>query len=134
MDSGCSCGGICKLCELIAEHPAELAYDFRTKFGLSLFDIERGVSLLEATMLVAMLLRDTNSWLHAASADWQYPVSREWIVAAHSYELLAAVNSKKKPKPYPAPWPEDGKKRIGRTKKSTADVLAQLRRMNPSKE
>ena len=131
MDSGCKRGGICKLCELIAEHPAELAYDFRAKFGLSIYDIEQAVSLSEAVMLVAMLLRDPESWLHAVTADWQYPVSREWIVAAHSYELLAAVNSKKKPKPYPAPWPADGTKRIGRTKKPIADVLAQLRRMNP---
>lgn len=124
-------GGICKLLEIIEEHPVELAYDFRSKFNLSFEDIGNGVTYKEAIMLVAALLRDTSSWLQAAHAEWDHPVSREWIVLSHVYDLLAAVNSKNKPKPYPTPWPAEGVQKIGRSKQSRLEVMAALDRMNP---
>jgi len=42
------------------------------------------------------------------------------------------ANSKKKPKPYPTPWPDPNINKL-RPKKpqSRADVIKQLRRMNP---
>lgn len=133
MDSGCACGGIFKLRELIEEHPAEFAYDFRHRFNLSMFDIGGPVSWVEAIMLVAVLMRDPSSWLQAAHSGWEFPVSREWIVSAHSYDLLAAVNSGKgkKPKPYPNPFPSANVKRSGKTDLPHDEVVALLRKMNP---
>lgn len=65
-------------------------------------------------------------------SDWKYPVSREWIVLTHLWDLLAAVNSKKKPKPYPgAPWGNGDTKRLGKTKLPRNLVIERLKRMNP---
>lgn len=90
------------------------------------------MTFLEAVLLVSVLMRDPSSWLYAAEAEWDFPVSREWIVATHTYDLHAMVNSKSKPKPYPTPWPAENTKRIGSSKKqSSADVLKNLERMNP---
>lgn len=80
---------------------------------------------------MATLLRDPSSWLQASIAGWDFPVTREWIVGAHTYDLLHAVNSKKTPKPYPTPWPNENTKRLGRSNRPTNEVLAQLERMNP---
>lgn len=105
----------------------------RSRFGLSMFDIGDGITYLEAVMLVAVLMRDPSSWLCAAWNEWQYPVSREWIVNAHLYDLTAAVNAAKgrKPKPYPNPFPSTEKRRFGKTDKSPDEVKALLARMNP---
>lgn len=133
MDAGCAGGGICKLRELIEEHPAELAYDFRSRFQLSLDDIGVAVSWREAVLLTAVLMRDPESWVQSAYSGWKHPVSRDWIVAAHTYDLLAMVNSGKgkKPNPYPHPWPDRDKTRVGRTDMSFEQVRAVLDRMNP---
>lgn len=74
------------------------------------------------------------SWLNAAVEDWKYPVSREWLVMAHSYDLQQALNTKKgsKPKPYPTPWPDANTQKIGSKKlQRRVDVEAALKRMNP---
>lgn len=88
---------------------------------------------LEAILLTSVLLQDTSSWTQASMSRWSYPVSREWIVQAHTFDLMAQVNSgKKKPKPYPAPWPDPTTNRIGSTKKrSDSDVRRLLKMMNP---
>lgn len=131
MDTGGWRGGSLKVLELIQDHPAELAYDFRHKFQLSIEEVGRTVSLREAALLIAMLLKQTDSWLQASTAGWKNPVSNEWIVSTHIYDLLAAVNSKNKPKPYPTPWPADGSKKIGKTTLPRATVLKRLEQMNP---
>ena len=132
MDSGCTNGGILKLRELIEEHPAEFAYDFRSRFGTSFEAIGNEVSWLEAIYLVAVLLRDPDSWLQAVHNDWDYPVSREWMTLAHTYDLHATVNSKNRPKPYPTPWLDANTKRLGSKKpQDRSDVLAKLATMNP---
>jgi hypothetical protein len=131
LDAGCICGGICKLRELIEEHPAELAFDFRERFHLSIFDVGISVTWKEAILLISVLMRDTSSWTQAMHSNWKYPVSREWIVAAHNYELLAAVNSKRKPKPYPNPFPNKDVTKTGKTTLSFEEVRAVLDRMNP---
>ena len=113
MDAGCKPGGICKLRELIDEHPAELAYDFRTKFGTSFEQIGHGVSLLEACLLVAVLLRDPTSWLQTAVNSWKYPVTPEWMLTAQLVDVTIAVHSKGKTKPIDRPWPSTDAKRIG---------------------
>lgn len=80
-----------------------------------------------------MLLRDPSSWTQAVRSGWEYPVSREWIVASHTYDLLALANSGKgkKPKPYPHPFPSKTSVRSGKTTLSTEEVKAVLKKMNP---
>jgi hypothetical protein len=64
--------------------------------------------------------------------DWKFPVSADWQVAADTYDLLAIVNSKKKPKPYPRPWKSADENKIGSNKpQARAAVLSKLERMNP---
>lgn len=90
------------------------------------------VSWLEAVYLVSVLMRDPSSWLCAARAEWQFPVSREWTVLAHVYDLTARINSKQKPKPYPTPWENGNKQKLGSKKPQNRDaVLNILERMNP---
>ena len=131
LDSGRERGGICKLRELIEEHPAEIAYDFRERFNISYLEIGRTVTWKESVLLVAILMRDTHSWTQAAHSGWTYPVSREWIVGAHTYDLHAAVNSKRKPKPYPNPFPSKDVTKTGKTTLSFEEAKAVLDRMNP---
>ena len=79
--------------------------------------------------LTLMLLRDPESRLQAAIAEWEHPVSREWILMAETFDLAHAVASKRKPKPLPRPWP-DGRKKIGgnnTVQRTAADVNAMLR-------
>lgn len=136
LDNRCATGGILRLRELISEHPAELAYDFRTRFNLSIYDIGESVSWSEAILLISVLMRDTDSWLQSAVSGWKFPVSRQWIVTAHLWDLLANINSKKKPKPYPTPWPDADTKKIGGTTKpqQSSKVRALLERMNPKED
>lgn len=124
-------GGTVQLRELVLEHEAELAYDFRERFGLSIDAIGDTVTWREALLLTTVLLRDPSSWVQAKKAGWKFPVSREWIVGAHTYDLLARVNSKQKPKPYPNPFPDKDRTRMGRTSKSRDEVRIILDRMNP---
>lgn len=135
MDSGGRRGGSLKVLKFLQDHPAELAYDFRHRFNLSIDDIGGAVSLREAALLISVLLQTTDSWFQAAFSEWKHPVSREWIVLSHVYDLLAAVNSNKKAKPYPTPWPTDHAKKIGgKTKQSRSDVLSRLEQMNPKED
>jgi len=133
VDQGGPAGGILKLRELIEEHPAELAYDFRERFGLSIDDIGDAVPYREAVLLVSVLMRDPASWVQAAANGWKFPVSREWIVLAHNYDLHAQVNAgkKNKPKPYPNPFPAKNSTRTGKTSRPAAEVIDLLARMNP---
>jgi hypothetical protein len=132
VDTRCTTGGICKLRELIEEHPAELAYDFRIRFHLGLDDIGQAIPWLETLYLISVLLRDPSSWLQAARNEWAYPVDRNWILASQTYDLLAMVNSKKKPKPYPTPWPDPNTNKLRpKTPQNRSEVLKRLRRMNP---
>jgi hypothetical protein len=70
--------------------------------------------------------------LQAAVNGWKHPVSMEWIVSTQLYDLLAAANSKNRPKPYPMPWPDKNKTRLGSNKDiSRTNVLNRLEQMNP---
>lgn len=132
MDSGCNRGGILRLREIASEHPAELAYDLRQKLGLSIEALGDTVSWYEAVLLVHVLLRDPTSWLHAAETKWKFTASHEWQILADVYDLLAAVNSKKKPKPYPRPWKSGNENKIGSSApQKRSDVISKLDRMNP---
>lgn len=132
MDAGRTVGGIFRLLELIERYPAEITYDFRSRFGLGLDDIGDRITYLEAIYLAAILLRDPESWLQAAENEWKFPVSREYQVLVNTYDLHALVNSKNKPKPYPVPWPLEGVKKIGSARGTSREkVLKNLEKMNP---
>ena len=133
VDTGGRAGGIFKLLDLIEEHPAELTYDFRERFGLSLAIIGDAVTYREALLLLSVLMRDPSSWIRAAVNGWKFPVSREWTVLAHTYDLHSQVNAgkKNKPKPYPNPFPPKNATRTGNTSRPTAEVIDLLARMNP---
>lgn len=132
MDSGRSIGGSLKLRELIEEHTSELAYDFRSKFGLSYLEIGHSVTWLEAYHLILVLMKEPDSWLQASVRKWKYPVTNEWVVAAHTYDLLAHVNSgKRKPRPYPTPWSTKEDKIRPKHKQSRSSVIDKLKKMNP---
>jgi hypothetical protein len=79
-----------------------------------------------------MLLRDHSNWTTAVTNDWKFPVSREWLVLSHIYDLTAAINSGKgsKPKPYPNPFNE-AKTKSGKTDLSREEAIGVLQRMNP---
>jgi len=80
--------------------------------------------------LIQVLLRNPESWVHAALAEWDHPVSREWTVLAQILDVIHASKVKRNVfKPWPRPWP-DSKTKIGGKRKvsrSIADVLAILR-------
>jgi hypothetical protein len=134
LDPGSGSGGILRLLEIRDQHPAELAYDFRSRFNLSYLDIGDTVTYLETVQLVSILVKDPTSWLASVLYDWKQPVSREWAVLADVYDLLAMVNSKKKPKPFPRPWPTDGEGHIGRANQNPAEVKRRLELMNPKEK
>lgn len=123
-------GGIRQLCRLAVKHPAELARDLREKCGASLWDIGTdALPLGEAFYLVQTLLRDPSSWLQAAVAEWDHPVSREWVLLAQIHDITLASKVKRAVfKPWARPWPEKktkigGKKTVRRSIKDTLAIL-----------
>lgn len=103
MDTGGTRGGILWLLGVVEEHPAEFAYDFRSRFGLSIDDLGKTYSYREALLLCAVLMRDSNSWIQSAVNGWSTPVSQEWVMLVQQFDAYVAVNSKN-PKPTPMPW------------------------------
>jgi hypothetical protein len=116
---------------LAAAHPSEIRADFRSRYSLSFDEVGNTVSWLEAVHLVAMLMRDSRSWLQAAVNNWSQPVSSEWQVLAHLLDSFIAANSKKKQKPLKRPWPDPSETRVGNATRSPAEIRARLERMNP---
>ncbi len=129
-------GGILELVGLIDDHPAALAYDWRTRFGCSVDDIGSGrpgaMTWGEATRLVRVLASDQSSWLCAALNRWPHPWSHELEVAASHWDLAAKVASKARSKvpTYPRPWARnDAPRRTERPALPQLDVRAALNRM-----
>jgi hypothetical protein len=90
-------GGIAGLLDLIEEHPGPLAYDWRTRFALSLSaPFDGAVSWHEAWLLTQQLLADPTSHLAAALAGWDYPASRETLALADLFDLTVAANTDKR--------------------------------------
>ena len=104
--------------ELVDKHEAELIYDLR-KLGIN----PARVDLDELILLVDVLIRDPESWTHAAIADWKHPIGYEWAVLVATYDLLAQVNSRRKPKPFPRPWPDPNVKNKGKPRSDARDIL-----------
>jgi len=104
MDTRRFTGGIFWLRELIDKHPAEITADFRSRYSLSIFNAGETYTYKEALYLTLMLLKDTSSWLCSVEHKWDYPASKEYLLQMGTYDLLAAANSKKKPKPLKRPF------------------------------
>ena len=86
------------------------------------------MSWREACLLISALLSDPQSFLQTKLRGWSHPITYDWAVLAAIYDLLAQVNSKRKPKPYPRPWGDDGKSKKGTPRKDARDILARARR------
>jgi len=123
-----STGGIVAVLVLLEDHKAAFIYDFRQRFHLGLGDLGTTVPWSEVVYLVAVLLRDPSSWLQVSYNGWHHPVSFEWAAHAATYDLLAQVHSKRKPKPYPRPWPDArGSTRKGTPRVDGREILQRAR-------
>lgn len=118
-------GGIAALGRILTKHRTEVAYDCRVLCSVGYRDVTPG----ELWLLIQGLLRDTRSWLFAAVNDWDYPVSREWLIAADHFDTFVRANTPKKYqrqiKPHPRPFPTD--KRYGGRKKNKKRSIAEVR-------
>lgn len=118
-------GGIQALGRFLSKYPSEVAYDLRTLCGVGV----RSIAVPELWLLVQGLLRDTRSWLFAREADWDYPVSREWLLAADQFDVFTRSNTPKRYlrswKPHPRPFQTD--KRYGGKKKNKRRTAAEVR-------
>ncbi len=97
---------------------------------MSLSDVPESMGWDEAGRLARILRNDPSSMIAAALEGWDYPISREALVAMDHFDLDAAVNSPRshKPKPYPRPFKRKDRKRHGDTGgRSREEVEALLR-------
>lgn len=102
-------GGTLALLDLIEEHKGAIEYDWRTRFQkpAKIIGTEK-MTYGEAWRLVHILAGDPSSQIATALGAWSHPVTREDIVLRDLFDLQQAVamaGSKKKPTPYPRPWP-----------------------------
>lgn len=118
-------GGVCAgpkrvwLHKLVEENEAALVYDLR-KLGIDPAEVD----LDELILLVDCLLKDPQSWTHAAVSGWKHPISQEWPILVALYDLFAQVYSgKRKPKPYPRPWKDPNVKAKGKARKDAREIL-----------
>jgi hypothetical protein len=123
MDPRCPSGGIIAVLQILEDYKHAFTYDFRARFGLGLNCLGDTVPWAEVVSLVSVLMSDPTSWLQTAKNSWQHPISYEWTIAAATYDLLAQVNSKKKPKPWPRPWGEPNTVRKGRNARRDARAI-----------
>jgi hypothetical protein len=112
---------------LLEDHKPAFVYEFRARFNLGLRDLGVSVPWDEVVYLVAVLLRDPTSWLQTSVNQWDHPISYDWAVQVATYDMLAQVNSKRKPKPYPRPWKSNSTTRKGTVRKDARDILAKAR-------
>ena len=131
MDSGRERGGIFERRERIAEHEAEITYDFRSRFNIGLDEIGDRITWRETVQLVTILLRDPSSWLQASARNWKHPASYEWTMLASIFDAQVMANSKKKPKPFPRPWQNTANRTGGKTRLPRHLVMERLALMNP---
>lgn len=82
---------------------------------------------LEVCALVGVLMQDPTSWLQAARNKWQHPIDYNWTISAATYDLLAQVNSKRKPKPWPRPWADNRQTKGNKVRKDARAILQRAR-------
>lgn len=90
---------------------------------MGLADLGTTVPWEEVVYLTVILLGDPTSWLAAAKGKWSHPIDYNWTIAAATYDLLATVNSKRKPKPWPRPWEQTEKPKAVKTRKDAREIL-----------
>lgn len=127
MDARSKSGGILTVLEVIDTHKAAFVYDFRHRFGVGLQDLGTVIPWDEVVSLASVLLADPTSWLQAARSKWQHPIDYNWTVLTATYDLLAQVHSKRKPQPWPRPWPTSSATRVGRTRRDARAILARAK-------
>lgn len=121
-------GGIQGLRELAEAHPSEFIFELHG-LGIRVEDIGDTIDHVTVDHLVRVSMRQPSSWLFAAHNGWEYPVSREWMVTADLVDAFMRANAgKRKPKPYPRPWKDNSKTRMGSTKLSPLEARALLAR------
>ena len=123
MDTGSPTGGIIAVLQILEDYKPAFIYDFRSRFGLGLDSLGTEVPWFEVISLVTVLLRDPTSWLQTAKNDWQHPISYDWTIAAATYDLLAQVNSKRKPKAWPRPWGDPNSNKLGAPRRDARAIL-----------
>ena len=123
MDPGCIRGGILTVLEILWDYKHNFIYDFRARFGLGLADLGTTVPWDEVVSLVLILVSDPTSWLCTARSKWSHPIDYNWTIQAATYDLLAAVNSKRKPKPWPRPWDDSNKTKQVKPNKNAREIL-----------
>lgn len=130
MDAGCITGGILWLFDLIERARPELSYDLRRELNFSINDIGHSVPYREAVDVIGMLRKNPQSYLHATEEGWSFPISLEWIVQKHTFDLLVKINSESDAPEYPAPWDNANRPQT----MSREEVEAALRKMNPERQ
>ena len=127
MDPRCKPGGILTVLEILEDYKPAFIYDFRARFGLGLADLGDKVPWLEVCALVGMLMTDPTSWLQVTKNKWSHPIDYNWTIQAATYDLLAQVNSKRKPKPWPRPWTDDRQTKGKRIRRDARAILKRAR-------
>ena len=122
-------GGILWLLDIGERREPQLIADFRRQYGISFYDVGHSVSYREGFFLVGMLLQNPESWVHALEQGWEHPVTAEWIVLKHTFDLLVKVNSDKPQPEYPAPWIRSTRPKS----QDRSEVLRKLKLMNPER-
>lgn len=132
-------GGIEGLRQLAESYPDELVWELH-QLG---FDLRpngvirdargKAVDHVKVDRLLRVATRDPSSHLFAARAGWDYPLSREGIQQADLFDAInqlikVTAGSKQRLKPYPRPWPDNNKNRLGKTSLSPADAREVLRK------
>lgn len=100
MAGGFLLGGILTLLEHIEKHRAAFEYDWRHRFCLPLSGCPDEMRWDEAARLARLLAGDPSSQVGAALQGWDFPVSREALVAMDQFDLdhtVAAGGKKVKP-------------------------------------
>lgn len=94
---------------------------------MSIDDIGESMTFGEAKDLTEVLHQDPSSWVFAARASWDNPVSREFLVLADIFDAFAKANFKR-PDPYPRPTPDKARtvERLGE-RIAPADIAEVLR-------
>lgn len=125
-------GGIQGLRELAESYPDELVWELH-QLGIDVDDVGEAVDHVKVDRLLRVATRDPSSVLYAAQHGWDFPVSRDWIAAADTFDALNALiaitaQSKRKPKPYPRPWKDTNTSRLGGTTLAPAVAREVLRK------
>lgn len=109
-------GGVFGLLGLIASHRGAVEYDWRHRFGLGLDSLGEGMTLAEAGRLAMILRSDPSSAIAAALEGWTHPIDRQTLALLDLFDLTAAINSKKTPKPHTGrPWKQQAGRSLSRS-------------------